>query len=83
MSFHLVLPRSEFCHPSRYGRCVHSLDATADLDPPDEWFLVFTPRINASPHPVMPDGTTGPATGPNNGASEPATDLHGQRALPP
>ena len=43
------------------------------------WFP--PPRINAPPHPAMPDGTTGPASsnGPNNGASEPATDLHGQR----
>src|SRR3954447_16317871 len=43
------------------------------------WFP--PPRINAPPHPAMPDGTTGPAgsKGPNKGASEPAPALHGQR----
>lgn len=66
---------------SRHGTCVHSLtlDATAGFDARDERFLVSTPTDKCPSASSDARWHDGASNGPNNGASEPATDLHGQR----
>ena len=45
------------------------------------WFP--PPRINAPPHPAMPDGTTGPATGQTMGPASQRPTCMVSVALPP